>query len=64
MNYKGNITNMVDENFELRELETLGEGSFGRVVKCFDEGRWMFYAVKILKCEKVYLGDLCNEIEV
>jgi hypothetical protein len=55
---------MVDKNFVLRELETIGEGSFGKVVKCFDEGRWMFYAVKILKSEKEYLGDLCSEIEV
>ncbi len=43
---------MVDENFQLRELETLGEGGFGKVVKCFDEARWMFYAVKTLKADK------------
>ena len=38
---------MIDNNFELKELEVLGEGGFGKVIKCFDKKSWRFYAMKI-----------------
>ena len=45
--YKGDFKKMIDNNFELKELEVLGEGSFGKVIKCFDKKSWRFYAMKI-----------------
>jgi hypothetical protein len=38
---------MIDENYNLRELEVIGEGGFGKVIKCFDERSWKLYAIKI-----------------
>ena len=38
---------MIDKNFKLKELEILGEGVSGKVIKCFDKKRWKFYAMKI-----------------
>ena len=38
---------MIDENYTLKELEVIGKGAFGSVVKCFDEKKWSFYAMKI-----------------
>ena len=38
---------MIDMNFELKELEILGKGISGRVIKCFDKKTWKFYAMKI-----------------
>ena len=46
-NYEGDFMNMIDKNFKLTELEILGEGTFGKVVKCFDEKAWRSYAMKI-----------------
>ncbi len=38
---------MIENNYKLRELEIIGEGGFGKVIKCFDEKSWRFYALKI-----------------
>ena len=42
---------MIDMNFELKELEKIGKGTFGRVIKCFDKKSWKFYAMKIERIE-------------
>ena len=55
---------MIDTNFELKELAILGEGGFGRVLKCFDKKSWRFYALKIQVREKKYLAELINEVSV
>jgi hypothetical protein len=38
--YEGNFSNMIDRNYKLKEIETLGEGGNGLVLKCFDKTRW------------------------
>ena len=35
--YTGDYKTMIDMNFELKELEIVGKGSSGRVMKCFDK---------------------------
>ena len=55
---------MIDVNFELKELEILGEGTSGRVIKCFDEKSWKFYAMKIQVINKGQLSELMNEVSV
>ena len=49
---------MIDKNFQLKELEVLGKGSFGEVVKCFDEKSWQFFAMKIKKVDTEDLSEL------
>ena len=46
---------MIDKNFDLKELEMIGYGSFGRVIKCFDKKTWKFYAMRI---EMIVRDDL------
>ena len=43
---------MIDMNFDLKELQIIGKGSFGRVIKCFDKKSWKFYALKIQKIDR------------
>jgi hypothetical protein len=38
--YEGNFSNMIDKNYKLTEIETLGKGGNGIVLKCFEEARW------------------------
>ena len=38
---------MIDKNFELIEIEKIGEGANGKVLKYFDQKSWKFYAVKL-----------------
>ena len=45
--FTGDFKKMIDINFELKELEIIGKGAFGRVIKCFDKKSWKFYAMKI-----------------
>jgi hypothetical protein len=33
------------------ELETIGKGGSGKIIKCFDEKSWRFYALKIIEVE-------------
>ncbi len=42
---------MIEENYKLRQLEIIGKGSYGKVIKCFDEKSWRFYALKIIEVE-------------
>ena len=46
-NYKGNTKNMITRNFSLKELEVIGKGGSGILIKCFDEGKWEFFGLKI-----------------
>ena len=55
---------MIDMNFELKELDIIGEGGFGRVIKCFDKRSWKFYAMKIQVIDKDYLSELMDEVIV
>lgn len=43
----GDSSNMLDNNYELTEIEPLGKGGNGIVLKCFDKKTWKFYALKI-----------------
>jgi hypothetical protein len=38
---------MIDANYKLGELEIIGIGAVSKVIKCFDEKKWGFYALKI-----------------
>ena len=38
---------MIIENFSLEELEVIGKGASGKLIKCFDEGKWKFFGLKI-----------------
>ena len=55
---------MIDINFQLKELQMLGEGTFGRVIKCFDKKSWKFYAMKIQMINKNDLTELMKEVSV
>ena len=63
-NYTGDFKKMIDMNFELTELEILGEGEFGRVMKCFDKKSWKPYAMKIQVIDRDYLSGLMEEVIV
>ena len=55
---------MIDMNFELKELEIIGKGTFGRVIKSFDKKSWKFYAMKIQVIDRDYLSELMDEVTV
>ena len=38
--FSGDSESFLDKEFDLVFLEVLGEGSFGKVVKCFDKKKW------------------------
>jgi hypothetical protein len=44
---EGNLRNMIDKNYKLNDIDILGEGGYGIVLKCFDEARREFNALKI-----------------
>ena len=63
-NYTGDLKKMIDMNFELKELEIIGKGTFGRVIKSFDKKSWKFYAMKIQVIDRDYLSELMDEVTV
>ena len=63
-NYKGDLMQMINMNFELKELEMIGKGGFGRVIKCFDKKSWKFYAMKILIIDRNNLAKIMDEVSV
>lgn len=34
--YISDYSNMIDQNYDLNEIEKIGEGGNGLVIKCFD----------------------------
>ena len=53
---------MINMNFNLKELETIGKGTFGRVIKCFDKKSWRPYAMKIQMIDRNSLSKIKEEL--
>jgi hypothetical protein len=54
---------MIDENYALKELEVIGKDDFDSVIKCFDEKKLSFYAMKVLRIQNYDLIKVTKEIE-
>jgi hypothetical protein len=62
-NYEGGYNNMIDKNYELKEIEPLGKGGNALVLKCFDKKSWKFYALKIMNIYELSLMKVAEEIK-
>ncbi len=62
-NYEGGYKDMIDKNYELKEIETMGKGGNALVLKCFDKKSWKFYALKILNISESLLMKVAEEIK-
>lgn len=54
---------MIDQNFKLKEIETVGIGANATVLKCFDEKTWQFYCLKIQRVPENLLLKVVEEIK-